>query len=109
MKRYFRYPLTPGFYSLKSDFFRSIFAPNNQKTIIVELQSEPWIPSNNPVNTALSKQIEIFSVSEMKETVEFANETGFDEIYLWGAEWWYFMKEQGQPQYWDYARELFNG
>ncbi|HLC88223.1 MAG TPA: beta-galactosidase [Patescibacteria group bacterium] len=107
--RYFRYPLTPGFYSLKSDFFRSIFAPNNQKTIIVELQSEPWIPSNNPVNTALSKQIEIFSVSEMKETVEFANETGFDEIYLWGAEWWYFMKEQGQPQYWDYARELFNG
>ena len=45
----------------------------------------------------------------MKETVEFANETGFDEIYLWGAEWWYFMKEQGQPQYWDYARELFNG
>lgn len=104
---YFRYPLTPGFYSLKSDFFRHFFGPNNQKTIILELQSEPWIPTNNPANTALSKQLEIFPVSEMKETVNFATRTGFDEIYLWGGEWWYFMKQQGYPQYWEYARELF--
>jgi hypothetical protein len=105
---YFRYPVTPGFYSLKSDFFRYFFGPNNQKTIILELQSEPWIPDNNPVTTPFEEQVKIFPVSEMEETVDFANDTGFDEIYLWGGEWWYFMKEKGYPQYWDYAKTLFN-
>lgn len=106
--RYFNYPVTPGFYSLKSDFFRKFFGANNQKTIIIELQSEPWIPSNSPVNTPLSEQIKIFPVSEMKEIVDYANRTGFDEIYLWGAEWWYFMREKGEGEYWNYAKELFN-
>lgn len=102
------HPMPPGFYSLRSNFFRKIFAPGNLKTIIVELQAEPWLPSNNPSNTPVTDQIKIFPLSKMKGNIDFANKTGFDEIYLWGVEWWYFMKEKGHPQYWDFARQLFN-
>lgn len=104
---YFNYPLLPGFYSLRSNFFR-IFAPANHKTIIVELQSEPWIPANNPVNTPIDKQIKIFPVKNLENNINYAKKTGFDEIYLWGVEWWYFMKENGHPEYWNYVKTLTN-
>lgn len=97
----------PGAYSLRSDFFRSVFAPNNKKTIVVELQSEPWLPDNDPINTPIERQIEIFSLKSMDDNIEFANKTSFDEIYLWGVEWWYFMKQKGHPEYWDNAKKLF--
>ena len=30
------------------------------------------------------------------------------EFYLWGAEWWYWMKEkQNKPEIWDEAKKLF--
>lgn len=106
--KYTTYPVIPGFYPLKADFFKTFFAPNNQKTIITELQSEPWIPDNNPLNTPIEKQMEIFPLSKMQDIVEFAKQTGMDEIYLWGPEWWYFMKQNGHPEYWNYAKQLFN-
>jgi len=41
--------------------------------------------------------------------VEFAKKVGFPEIYLWGAEWWYWLKiTQNHPELWDTAKELFN-
>ena len=103
---YFSYPVVPGYYSLRSNFFRKYFAQNNQKTIIVELQAEPWIPSNSPIGTTVESQLKIFPLDKMKENIDFAEKTSFDEIYLWGVEWWYFMKRKGHPEYWDYAKTL---
>lgn len=104
---YTTYPVPPGFYSLKSKIFKSLFAPNNQKTIIVELQAEPWFPENNALAVPINDQEEIFPMSQFQRNVSFAKKTGFDEILLWGVEWWYFMKQNGQSQYWDYAKTLF--
>lgn len=104
---FFSWPLPPGFYSLKSDFIRSFFAPNNKKTIISELQAEPWISS--PLkNTPIDQQIKVFSLADFKNNTEFAQKTGFDEVYLWGAPWWYFMAKNGRPEYLEYAKGLFN-
>ena len=37
-----------------------------------------------------------------------ARRVGFSEAYLWGVEWWYWLKEtKGEPAVWDTARELF--
>src|SRR3989344_4238698 len=36
------YPIPPWFYRYKSILIRKFLAPNNEKTIIAELQSEPW-------------------------------------------------------------------
>lgn len=90
---YFTFPIPPYFYNIKSTLIR-IFAPKNQKTIIVELQAEPWLQQS-------------FVIADFKANVEFARKTGFDTSYLWGVEWWYFMAAQGHPEYLEYAKTLF--
>ncbi len=103
---FLKYPTLPYFYNLKSNVVRSLFAPNNQKTIIIELQAEPWSPNNGLVNTNIDQQVELFGVDNLKDNVNFARSTGFDEVYLWGVEWWYFMDQKGHSEYLDYARSL---
>ena len=40
--------------------------------------------------------------------VNYAKRTGFAGAYLWGAEWWYWLKqEQGVDELWDEAIKLF--
>ena len=103
---YFSYPTLPYLYNLKSQIIGTIFAPKNQKTIIVELQAEPWIGTKDLENNP-EKMAEVFSVKEMESYVKFAKDTGFSEVYLWGVEWWYFMAKNGHPEYLDFAKTLF--
>lgn len=102
----FVYPLKPWFYRIKSDLVRQFFAPLNQKTIIVELQAETWSNKTLP-ETPIEAQLKNFSLQQFKDTVDFAKKTGFDEIYLWGAEWWYYLSQHGHPEYLQYAKSLF--
>lgn len=95
---YFTYPVLPYLYNLHSQIIKKIFAPDNQKTIVIELQAEPWFGG---------RESSFFPVNKMKSYVNFAQKTGFDEIYLWGVEWWYLMATNGHPEYLDYAKTLF--
>lgn len=104
---FINYPILPYLYNVKSALVRSIFAPNNQKTIIIELQAEPWSPNNDLLDIPISKQTSIFSIEKFKDNINFAKRTGFSEAYLWGAEWWYFMEKQGDSSYLNYAKTLF--
>lgn len=101
------YPILPYLYNVKSSLVRLFFAPNNKKTIIIELQAEPWSPDNNLVDTPTDKQQLLFSTEKFKDNINFAKDTGFDAIYLWGVEWWYFMAQKGHPEYLDFAKTLF--
>lgn len=103
---YLDYPLPPSFYRIKSDLVRIFFAPQNKKTIITELQAEPW-SKDFIKDTPLQEQVKNFSVENLTKNVEYAQKTGFEEIYLWGAEWWYFMKEEGYPGYWEVGKKLW--
>ena len=48
------------------------------------------------------------NIDIFKENIDFAKQTGLDKFYLWGSEWWYWMKEeQGQVQIWEEAKKLF--
>ncbi len=104
---YIYYPFPPEFYFLKSNFIKPIFAPNNKKTIITELQAEPWLKAGFK-DTPAKIQTEFFSTDELANNLGFAQQTGFKEIYFWGVEWWYYMKEKGFPGYWDFAKKVFN-
>ncbi len=95
----FHYPFPPWFYRLKANLV-------GKKTIVVELQAEPWA-THSLTQTPLDKQIKRFSLEQFKKNIEFAQKTGFEEVYLWGVEWWYFMAQQGHPEYLDYAKGLF--
>lgn len=104
---YTTYPLLPYFYYIHSSLVRGIFAPNNQKTIIIELQAEPWSPTNNLKQTPISQQLSIFPLDKFRANLNYAKKTGFDESYLWGVEWWFWMDKQGHPEYLNYAKSLF--
>lgn len=94
---YMTYPIPAFFYPLKS---------GNKKTIIAELQAEPWTQKAIP-DTPLEQQIKLFTLQDLQDTIKYAQKTGFDEAYLWGVEWWFWMAQKGYPQYLDFAKTLF--
>jgi len=101
---YISYPFPPTFYARKAEIIEKLFG---KKVINVELQAEPWGPELL-YKSPPSEQEKTMNLEQFKKNVEFAKKTGFDEFYLWGAEWWYWMKEkQGQPEIWDEAKNLF--
>ena len=73
----------------------------------VELQAEPWLLKRPPL-VSLDEQLKAFSFEQFKENIGYAREAGFEKNFLWGLEWWYWMKEkQGHPEFWEEARKLF--
>jgi len=102
----FRNFVLPGFYSAKRNIWNVIYG--KKETIIAELSLEPWL-DKPVVKEKMSVQIERMSQSKFENVLKFANETGFETQFLWGAEWWYYMKLQGYPWYWDRGTEIFGG
>ena len=101
---YLTYPLPPNFYWQKARIIKTFF---NKKVICVELQAEPWGP-RLLYDSPLEEQQKSMDLQRFQQNIDFARKTGLDEFYLWGGEWWYWMKEkQNQPQIWEEAKKLF--
>lgn len=95
----------PFFYKAKTNLMSLLFG--NKESLLIELSLEPWLlesVATAPVET----QIERMSEAMFEEIISFASKTGFSNQYLWGAEWWYFMKQKGHPEYWELGKKLFN-
>lgn len=101
------YPLAPSFFRFKEKVVRRILSDWEKPFMVIELQAEPWGPKHISQFTDAETD-EIFSPEYLTETIEYAKETGFDEYYLWGAEWWYWKKKQGDERYWEIAKDLFS-
>lgn len=101
---YFKQPFPPVFYYRKAMLIKKIF---NKDVICIELQAEPWAPKPF-YSVPLAEQAKTMNLQIFKKNIQYAKKTGFDAFYLWGVEWWYWMKEkQNQPQIWAEAKELF--
>lgn len=99
---YFTYPFSPLYYRA-----RAIVAHVSNKTFIVsELQAEPWF-SEDIKQKPVSYWYELFRAEELKNHIQFVKETGVTEVYLWGAEWWAYLKEYGENRLWEEAKKLF--
>ncbi len=48
------------------------------------------------------------TIAYVHEIIAYAHETPFIEQYLWGVEWWYYMREKGYPEYWAAMKVLFS-
>ena len=104
LETYVAYPLPPVFYARKAKIIEKFFG---KKVINVELQAEPWGPKLL-YDSPLEEQEKTMNLEQFVGNIEFAKKTGFDTFYLWGAEWWYWMKiKQGQPEIWQEAKKLF--
>jgi len=101
---YWKYPLGPNFFKAKQLLIR-IFAHQNN-TIVIELQGEPWIQgwtTAAPIETQLASM----DAAKLADNVSFAKKTGMKEVYIWGVEWWYWMKmEQNNSTLWEQAKEI---
>lgn len=101
------YPMSPSFFRFREKFSRWITGERTKPFVVIELQAEPWGRVEVPL-LPYEEQIVIFSPEYFRDTIEFAKETGFQEYYLWGAEWWYYSREkQGDQRYWDVAKSIF--
>ncbi|OGE26091.1 hypothetical protein A3C26_00030 [Candidatus Daviesbacteria bacterium RIFCSPHIGHO2_02_FULL_39_12] len=102
---YVHYPISPWMYLVKSGISKK-FTSEDKTILISELQAEPWTQNAIP-HTSLERQMKIFSLQDFQQNILYAQKTGFNEAYLWGVEWWYYMEKQGYPQYLEYAKILF--
>lgn len=103
---YFRWFTPPFFYWSRVELLKQ-FTPI-KKVIVAELQAESWHKANQ--NLAQMTQAELnesMSLTQMKENIKFTRQSGFDEAYLWGVEWWYVMKVKNNPAYWNEAKKLW--
>jgi hypothetical protein len=103
---YFKYPLPPKFFWAKANIVHLFFS---EKPIIVsELQAEPWGPKLI-YDLTLEEQEKSMSVTQFYDNIEYAKQVGFPENYLWGAEWWYWLKtKHNRPEIWEAAKEVIN-
>ncbi len=101
----FEYPLGQDYFKIKAGIMESLFG---KKPIInIELQAEPWL-KKRPSEVPIEEQLSVFDIGQFRENIEYAEKVGFERNYLWGPEWWYWMKEKGHPEFWEEARGLFS-
>ncbi len=103
-KIYLTHIFPPTFYHRKALIINKIFG---KEVICIELQAEPWGPKLS-YNLSLEEQKKSMDFSRFQKNIKFAKKTGLKEFYLWGTEWWYWMKTiQNKPEIWEEAKKLF--
>jgi len=107
----FRYPFPPAFFSIKEniiEFLHKIFHhdKNPKPSLVIELSTEPWLLQ--PITeTPLNIQLDRMGMDKFNEMIDFSKKTGFDTFYLWGGEWWYWMRDHGHPEFWERAKQIY--
>lgn len=100
----FRTILPPAYYRAKTNLMAFLFG--SKPVILSELSLEPWLAASIE-EVSVEEQLRRMSPEKFDEIVEYARESSFEEQYLWGVEWWYWMRAQGHPEFWDRAKRLF--
>ncbi len=98
------YPFPASYYYYKTKI-NKFFHKNLKKVIITELQGEAW--SNAPLNTLpINEQLKSMDAEKLKKNLKYAQYSGLNEIYIWGAEWWYWLKLHGNDSLWKTAQKI---
>lgn len=101
---YVTYHFPSVFYYRKAKIIEIFF---HKEVIGIELQAEPWGP-RLIWDLTLEEQEKTMNLEQFKYNIEFAKKTGLSKFYLWGGEWWYWMKEkQNNTEIWNEAKKLF--
>lgn len=74
---------------------------------LTELQAEPD-EAQETVTRLRPEEIASITPRLLRRNVDLANHSGAGRVYLWGVEWWLYMKERwNEPKYWEAGREIF--
>jgi hypothetical protein len=96
------FPLTPEFYRIRG----WLIGLSGRTPVISELQGEPWFPFTPSVATS-PDWYDAFDAGMLLSQIDFARRTHLTPVYLWGAEWWYFLKLHGNDRLWEAAKSVF--
>lgn len=100
----FRTILPPWFYRIKDNLMAIRYG--DKPTLLIELSAEPWLIE--PItNVPLETQFTRMNLQLFEDILEYAEATHFERQYLWGAEWWYWLKLQNRPEMWERGQQLF--
>ncbi len=99
---YIAFPIGPGWYQVRADYIRT----QKKDVIITELQAEPW--GEKAIQEMTPEEgLALLSIGKIRDNIDFAKDVGFSQVYLWGGEWWYWLKKHGNDSVWNELRGLF--
>ncbi len=101
----FKTVLPPWFYRTKEGIMELLHG--EKETFLIELSLEPWLlepVTDVPVETQYSRM----DIGKFNEIIEYARDTRYEKQFLWGGEWWYWLREHGHPEMWERGKELFH-
>ena len=88
---YFNYDWLPPFFYVAKLW---LAGKATQNAFVMELQAEPWIANQNLALAPLNEQYKSLDVNRLQKNIVFAQKVGFPRVYLWGAEWWYWLQDK---------------
>lgn len=97
--------ILPAFaYRVKENFLALFYG--DKPTFLIELSAEPWLIA--PIATVpLDIQFSRMDLEKFEDILSYAEGTRYEYQYLWGAEWWYWLKLKGYPEIWERGVQLY--
>lgn len=100
----FKTILPPMFYRVKENLLKIFYG--KKPTYLIELSAEPWLVE--PITDVdIETQFTRMDAEKIATIIDYAKETRYDRQYLWGAEWWYWLKLKGYGEIWEIGKDLF--
>lgn len=100
----FRTFLPPWAYRVKDNFMQLVYG--EKESVLIELSAEPWLLE--PItNVPLETQFTRMNLEKFEDILNYAEGTYYEKQYLWGAEWWYWLKLRDHPEMWNRGQQLF--
>ncbi len=96
--------LPAWFYRAKENLMALIYG--RRPVFLIELSAEPWLVESI-TKVPLSVQFSRMDLDKFKEILNYAEDTRLANQYLWGAEWWYWLKKNGHDEFWDFGKTLY--
>jgi hypothetical protein len=106
-KRYVEYPFPAWYYAFVAGWQKIM---TGKDMVIHELQAESWGPRGQGLSEiSLEEANKSFNAKRFSDRVEFGRATGMREIYLWGAEYWYYrVVHENDASLWNVAQQVFD-
>lgn len=101
----FRTFLPPWWYRVKENIMALLYG--KKEVFLIELSAEPWLLE--PITEVdIETQYSRMDLEKFEDILAYAADTRFERQYLWGAEWWYWLRGKGHTEMWDKGKTLFN-
>lgn len=103
-RRYFEYPIPAWYYAFRAGFTE---LTRGRPVFIHELQTEAWTPDTfgGTKESPVEEQYKSMNADMLVDRIEYGKASGMRAMYLWGAEWWYWLKStKNEPSIWESAK-----